>query len=68
MGEVVSLCRYRAEKRREAEAAAQAQLDALREILDAWTEVMEEPESEPIMVPLAQHLETETFRDWTDWS
>ena len=35
MGELVSLCRYRAEKRREAEAAAQAQLDALREIVDA---------------------------------
>ena len=44
MGELVSLCRYRAEKRQEAEAAAQAQLDALREIVDAWIEYMGEPE------------------------
>jgi len=68
MGELVSLCRWRAEKRQEAEAAAQAELDALREILDAWTEVMEEPESEPFMVPLEQHLNPVTFGDWTDWS
>ena len=68
MGELVSLCRYRAEKRQEAEAAAQAQLDVLREIVDAWIEVMGEPESEPIMVPLDQQLNPVTFRDLTDWS
>jgi hypothetical protein len=68
MGELVSLCRYRAEKRQEAEAAAQAQLDVLREIVDAWIEVMGEPESEPIMVPLEQQLNPVTFRDLTDWS
>ena len=68
MGELVSLCRWRAEKRQEAEAAAQAQLDVLREIVDAWIEVMGEPESEPIMVPLEQQLNPVTFRDLTDWS
>ena len=68
MGELVSLCRWRAEKRKEAEAAAQAELDALREIVDAWIEVMGEPESEPIMVPLDQQLNPVTFRDLTDWS
>ena len=68
MGELVSLCRFRAEKRREAEAAAQAELDALREIVDAWIEYMGEPESEPIMVPLDQQLNPVTFRDLTDWS
>ena len=69
MGELVSLCRYRAEKRQEAEAAAQAQLDVLREIVDAWIEVMGEPESEPIMVPLElTDLNPVTFRDLTDWS
>ena len=68
MGELVSLCRYRAEKRREAEAAAQAELDVLREIVDAWIEYMGEPESEPIMVPLDQQLNPVTFRDLTDWS
>ena len=65
MGELVSLCRYRAEKRREEEAAAQAELDALRDIVDAWIEYMGEPESAPIMVPLAQHLEPVTFCDLT---
>ena len=68
MGELVSLCRWRAEKRKEAEAATQAELDALREIVDAWIEVMGEPESEPIMVPLDQQLNPVTFRDLTDWS
>ena len=68
MGELVSLCQYRAEKRQEAEAAAQAELDALRETLNAWTEVLGEPESEPIMVPLEQHLNPVTFGDMTDWS
>jgi hypothetical protein len=68
MGELVSLCQYRAEKRHEAEAAAQAELDALREIVDAWIEVMGEPESEPIVVPLDQQLDPVTFRDLTDWS
>ncbi len=62
MGELVSLCRWRAEKRQEAEAAAQAELDA-------WIEVMGEPESEPIMVPLElSDLNPVTFRDLTDWS
>ena len=65
MGELVSLCRWRAEKRQEAEAAAQAELDALREIVDAWIEVM----GEPIMVPLElSDLNPVTFRDLTDWS
>tara|TARA_R110001583_G_scaffold21970_1_gene82920 strand:+ start:749 stop:955 length:207 start_codon:yes stop_codon:yes gene_type:complete len=68
MGELVSLCRWRAEKRQEAEAAAQAELDALREIVDAWIEVMGEPESEPITVPLDQQLNPVTFGDSTDWS
>ncbi len=68
MGELVSLCRWRAEKRQEAEVAAQAELDALREIVDAWIEVMGEPESEPITVPLDQQLDPVTFRYWTDWS
>ena len=68
MGELVSLGQYRAEKRHEAEAAAQAELDALREIVDAWIEVMGEPESEPIMPPLEQQLNPVTFRDLTDWS
>jgi hypothetical protein len=68
MGELVSLCQYRAEKRQEAEAATQAELDALREIVDAWIEVMGEPESEPIVVPLDQQLNPVTFRDLTDWS
>ena len=68
MGELVSLCRYRAEKRREAEAAAQAQLDALREIVDAWIEYMGEPESHPIVALSGDTLEAVTFDDWTDWS
>lgn len=67
MGELVSLCQYRAEKRKEAEAAAQAELDVLREIVDAWIEVLGEPESEPVMVPLAQQLDPVTFGDSTDW-
>ena len=68
MGELVSLCQYRAQKRQEAEAAAQAELDALREIVDAWIEVVGEPESEPIVVTLDQQLDPVTFRDMTDWS
>ena len=68
MGELVSLADYREKKREEAEAAAQAELDVLREIVDAWIEYMGEPESEPIMVPLGQQLNPVTFRDLTDWS
>ncbi|MBP52038.1 MAG: hypothetical protein CMI27_02715 [Opitutae bacterium] len=68
MGELVSLCRWRAEKRKEAAARESAELDALREIVDAWIEVMGEPESAPVMVPLAQQLDPVTFRDLTDWS
>jgi hypothetical protein len=68
VGELVSLADYREKKREEAEAAAQAELDALREIVDAWIEYMGEPESAPIMVPLEQHLNPVTFGDWTDWS
>ena len=68
MGELVSLADYREKKREEAEAAAQAEVDALRVIVDAWIEWMGEPESEPIMVPLEQHLNPVTFGDWTDWS
>jgi hypothetical protein len=68
VGELVSLCRLPREKR-EAEAAAQAELPnlTLREIVDAWIEYMGEPESEPIMVPLDQQLNPVTFRDLTDW-
>ena len=68
MGELVSLADYREKKREEAEAAAQAELDALREIVDAWIEYMGEPESAPITLPLEQHLNPVTFGDWTDWS
>ena len=68
MGELVSLSDYREKKRKEAEAAAQAELDALREIVDAWIEYMGEPESEPIMVPLDQQLDPVTFGDLTIWS
>ena len=68
MGELVSLCQYRAQKRQEAEAAAQAQLDALREIVDAWIEYMGEPESHPIVALSGDTLEAVTFGDWTDWS
>ena len=68
MGELVSLADYREKKREEAEAAVQAELDELRVIVDAWLEWMGEPESEPIMVPLDQHLNPVTFRDLTDWS
>ena len=68
MGELVSLADYREKKREEAEAAAQAQLDALREIVDAWIEHMGEPESEPIMVPLDQQLDPVTFDDLTIWT
>ena len=67
MGELVSLCRRRAEKRQEAAARESAELDALREIVDAWIEYMGEPESAPIMVPLDQQLNPVTFRDLTDW-
>ena len=68
MGELVSLSDYRETKRKEAAARESAQLDALREIVDAWIEYMGEPESEPIMVPLDQQLDPVTFRYWTDWS
>jgi len=68
MGELVSLSDYRETKRKEAAARESAQLDALREIVDAWIEVMGEPESAPIMVPLDQQLDPVTFRYWTDWS
>ena len=68
MGELVSLCQYRAQKRQEAEAAAQAEVDALREIVDAWIEYMGEPESQPIVVLSGETLEPVTFDDWTDWS
>ena len=68
MGELVSLCQYRAQKRQEAEAAAQAQLDALREIVDAWIEYMGEPESQPIVVLSGETLEPVTFGDWADWT
>jgi DNA-binding protein H-NS len=68
VGELVSLCQYRAQKRQEAEAAAQAEVDALREIVDAWIEVMGEPESAPIVVLSGETLEPVTFGDWTDWS
>ena len=67
MGELVSLSDYRETKRKEAAARESAELDALREIVDAWIEYMGEPESEPIMVPLDQHLNPVTFRDLTDW-
>ena len=68
MGELVSLSDYRETKRKEAAARESAELDELREIVDAWIEVMGEPESEPIMVPLDQQLNPVTFRDLTDWS
>ena len=68
MGELVSLCQYRAEKRREEEAAAQAELDALRDIVNAWIEYMGEPESHPIVALSGDTLEAVTFDDWTDWS
>jgi hypothetical protein len=68
MGELVSLFDYRETKRKEAADRESAQLDALREIVDAWIEVMGEPESKPIMVPLDQQLNPVTFRDLTDWS
>jgi hypothetical protein len=68
MGKLVSLCEYRIQKHQEAEAAVQAELDALREIVDAWIEYMGEPESEPIMVPLDQQLDPVTFGDLTIWS
>ena len=67
MGELVSLSDYRETKRKEAAARESAELDELREIVDAWIEVMGEPESEPIMVPLDQQLNPVTFRDLTDW-
>ena len=67
MGELVSLSDYRETKRKEAAARKSAELDALREIVDAWIEVMGEPESAPIMVPLDQQLNPVTFRDLTDW-
>ena len=68
MGELVSLADYREKKREEAEAAAQAELDALREIVDAWIECMGEPESAPIMGPLDQQLDPVTFDDLTIWT
>ena len=68
MGELVSLSDYRETKRKEAADRESAQLDALREIVDAWIEVMGEPESKPIIVPLDQQLNPVTFRDLTDWS
>ena len=68
MGELVSLADYREKKREEAEAAAQAELDVLREIVDAWIECMGEPESAPIMVPLDQQLDPVTFDDLTIWT
>ena len=68
MGELVSLSDYRETKRKEAAARESAELDALREIVDAWIEYMGEPESEPIMVPLDQQLNPVTYRDLTDWS
>ena len=67
MGELVSLSDYRETKRKEAAARESAELDALREIVDAWIEVMGEPESAPIVVPLDQQLNPVTFRDLTDW-
>ena len=68
MGELVSLSDYRETKRKEAAARESAQLDALREIVDAWIEVMGEPESAPIMVPLDQQLDPVTFDDLTIWT
>tara|TARA_R110000824_G_scaffold62606_1_gene165614 strand:+ start:288 stop:494 length:207 start_codon:yes stop_codon:yes gene_type:complete len=68
VGELVSLSDYRETKRKEAAARESAELDALREIVDAWIEVMGEPESAPIVVPLDQQLNPVTFRDLTDWS
>ena len=68
MGELVSLADYREKKRAEAEAAAQAELDALREIVDAWIEYMGEPESQPIVVLSGETLEPVTFGDWADWT
>jgi hypothetical protein len=68
VGQLVSLADYREKKRKEAEAAAQADLDALREIVDAWIEYVGEPESEPIMVPLVQQLDPVTFGDLTIWT
>ena len=68
MGELVCLADYREKKREEAEAAAQAELDELRVIVDAWLEWMGEPESEPIMVPLDQQLDPVTFGDLTIWT
>jgi hypothetical protein len=68
MGELVSLCQYRAQKRQEAEAATHAEVDALREIVDAWIEYMGEPESQPIVVLSGETLEPVTFGDWADWT
>jgi len=68
VGELVCLADYREKKREEAEAAAQAELDELRVIVDAWLEWMGEPESEPIMVPLDQQLDPVTFGDLTIWT
>ena len=68
MGELVSLCQYRAQKRQEAEAAAQAEVDALCVIVDAWIAWMGEPQSEPIMVPFDQQLAHPPIEStWTDF-
>lgn len=68
MGELVSLCRWRVEKRREEEAAAQAEVDALCVIVDAWIEWMGEPQSEPFIVPFDQQLALPPIEStWTDF-
>ena len=61
MGKLVSLCEYRTQKRQEAEAAEQAELDALRDIVDAWIEWLGEPQSEPFVTlhPIGSA--------WADW-
>jgi len=67
MGELVSLFDYRETKRKEAADRESAQLDALREIVDAWIEVMGEPESEPIVVLSGDTLEPVTLGGLTGW-
>lgn len=56
MGELVSLCEYRNNLRKQEEARSQEQLDLLKEWVKEAIKHLGEPDIEPYFLPLDDHL------------
>jgi hypothetical protein len=56
MGDLVSLCDYRAKLRQEEQAKTQEELDHLKMLVAAWVAHIGEAEVEPYFLTLDNHL------------